>query len=206
MLVNSRRTLPEARHLGAYEVVFAAAQDSSPGGRRGNARPQSPPGALREPSLAGEMAEMRRQLTRMSSGGFPLGGPKRSAVDHHVQSGARRPRPDPGGERCGRRPRLLHTAEPRIVLGPATPSREVAQAFRKEIQNRFTVAAELSPWSFETAAGPGTAPARTIVALVGPPGVGKTTMLAKLAARLRVVGRRRPPTSSPTTGRRIAPS
>ena len=27
MLVNSRRTLPEARHLGAYEVVFAAAQD-----------------------------------------------------------------------------------------------------------------------------------------------------------------------------------
>ena len=27
LLVNSRRTLPEARHLGAYEVVFAAAQD-----------------------------------------------------------------------------------------------------------------------------------------------------------------------------------
>ena len=28
MLVNSRKAPPEARHLGAYEVVFAAAPDS----------------------------------------------------------------------------------------------------------------------------------------------------------------------------------
>jgi flagellar biosynthesis protein FlhF len=72
-------------------------------------------------------------------------------------------------------------------LGPAAPAREVAQAFRKEIQNRFTVAAELSPWSFETA---GAAPARIVAALVWPPGVGKTSMLAKLALRFGVAARR----------------
>src|SRR5260370_30829811 len=66
MLVSSHRTLPEARHLGAYEVVFAA-QDAP----RQAAPPAHPPQRVEEapvPSaLANEVAEMRRQLTRMSS-------------------------------------------------------------------------------------------------------------------------------------------
>ena len=63
MLVNSRRTLPEARHLGAYEVVFAAAQDPA------HQAPAAVPEPAKAPSqtLAGEMAEMRRQLAKMSS-------------------------------------------------------------------------------------------------------------------------------------------
>ena len=49
MLVNSRRSQPEARHLGAYEVVFAASQD---------------------PALEGIM----RTASGTSRGAFVLGG------------------------------------------------------------------------------------------------------------------------------------
>jgi flagellar biosynthesis protein FlhF len=70
-------------------------------------------------------------------------------------------------------------------LGPAATASEVRQAFRKDLHERLRVSAELSPWSYET-----TDPARVIVALVGPPGVGKTTMLAKLAVRCGIAARR----------------
>jgi flagellar biosynthesis protein FlhF len=75
-------------------------------------------------------------------------------------------------------------------LGPTAAPGDVRHAFRKNIQGRFTVSAELSPCPFETAAGAGASPARRIVALVGPPGAGKTTMLAKLAVRFGVSARR----------------
>ena len=74
--------------------------------------------------------------------------------------------------------------------GLSRSAAEIGQALRKDIQNRLTVSAELSPWSFETASGPGASPARTIAALVGPPGVGKTTMVAKLAMRFGISARR----------------
>jgi flagellar biosynthesis protein FlhF len=187
MLVNSRRTLPEARHLGAYEVVFAAAQD--PLREAAAAALQAPPEDSATPpaqALAGEMAEIRRQLAKMSlqvsrSGvragrrSSPASNPALDGLDDSLAAN------DVDGDlACS----ILRSLE---SLGPATPVREVAQAFRKEIQNRFTVAAELSPWSFETA---GAAPARIVAALVGPPGVGKTSMLAKLAVRFGVAARR----------------
>src|SRR5712671_150456 len=72
MLVNSRKAQPEARHLGAYEVVFAAAQD--PVREAIAARPEPVrPRKIEEPvppaitqNMAGEMAEMRRHLARIS--------------------------------------------------------------------------------------------------------------------------------------------
>src|SRR5260370_9677223 len=67
MLVSSRRPLPEARHLGAYEVVFAAAQD--PLREAAAAALQAPAEESASPpaqTLAGEMAEIRRQLAKMS--------------------------------------------------------------------------------------------------------------------------------------------
>src|SRR5882724_11025592 len=72
MLVNSRRSQPEARHLGAYEVVFAASQDpvQEAAATRSAATPPSkmleaPPSAA--PTLATEMADMRRQLLKISA-------------------------------------------------------------------------------------------------------------------------------------------
>src|SRR5438477_11972928 len=72
MLVNSRKAQPEARHLGVYEVVFAAAQE--PVREAITARTEAPrPRKTEEPaqpavsqSMADEMSEMRRQLTRIS--------------------------------------------------------------------------------------------------------------------------------------------
>jgi flagellar biosynthesis protein FlhF len=200
MLVNSRRTLPEARHLGAYEVVFAAAQDPA------HQAPAAAPELAKAPSqtLASEMAEMRRQLAKMSS------MVSRSAVRSGRRSTtASNPALDgldealaandvDGDLSCS----ILRNLE---TLGVAASAAEVGQAFRQDIQKRFTVSAELSPWSFETAAGPGAAPARTVVALVGPPGAGKTTMLAKLAMRFGISLRRATHIIS-YDGHRIAPS
>jgi flagellar biosynthesis protein FlhF len=187
MLVSSHRTLPEARHLGAYEVVFAA-QDAP---RQTAAAPQ--PAKAEEPpipsGLASEVAEMRRQLTKMStlvsrsairSGrrASTASNPELDSLDQVLAA------QDVDGDLAYAMLRSLES------LGPTASAAEVSQAFRKDMQSRLTVSAELSPWSFETAAGPGGAPARTIAALVGPPGVGKTTMLAKLAMRFGVSARR----------------
>jgi flagellar biosynthesis protein FlhF len=190
MLVNSRRTLPESRHLGAYEVVFAAAQDSMHHVAAVAAHPPTEePAKAQSATLADEMAEMRRQLTRMSS------VVSRSAVRNGLRSTtASNPALDgvdqtlaandvDGDLACS----MLRKLE---SLGLAASAHDIGEALRKDIQNRLTVSAELSPWSFETAAGPGAAPARIVAALVGPPGVGKTTMLAKLAMRFGISARR----------------
>src|SRR4051794_38010073 len=72
MLVNSRKAAPEARHLGAYEVVFAVAQDSAfaatEAARARIARQPKPeaPSAPPSESLSQEVAEMRRQLARVA--------------------------------------------------------------------------------------------------------------------------------------------
>ncbi|MEO7649277.1 MAG: hypothetical protein ABIZ80_02335, partial [Bryobacteraceae bacterium] len=69
MLMNSRKTTVEARHLGAYEVVFAVSSDRA-------AATVPAPSTLTQPaatpapapsSIAGEVAEIRRQLARMSA-------------------------------------------------------------------------------------------------------------------------------------------
>jgi flagellar biosynthesis protein FlhF len=186
MLVNSRKTPPEARHLGAYEVVFAAAQEPA---RDSTAAARPPkieePPAKPEQTLAGEMAEMRRQLAKMSS------LVSRSAVRvGRRTSTAPNPALDDldqaltasevdGDVACS----ILRSLE---ALG-TTSAMELRQACRKDLNERLAVSAELSPWSSETAAGPC---ARTIAALVGPPGAGKTTVLAKLAVRFGISARR----------------
>ncbi len=201
MLVNSRRTLPEARHLGAYEVVFAAAQD--PVHQAVQAKTEEPANPASQ-TMASEMAEMRRQLSKMSSivSRSAVRSGRRSttaanpALDGLDQALAAN---DVDGDLACSILRSLET------LGPAAPAAEVGQAFRRDIQNRLTVSAELSPWSFETAAGPGATSVRTVAMLVGPPGAGKTTMLAKLAMRFGVSARRATHIVS-YDGHRIAPS
>jgi flagellar biosynthesis protein FlhF len=183
MLVSSRKALPEARHLGVYEVVFAAAQEPAVEAAAARAGPK-----LEETpaphALAAEMAEMRRQLERIST-----------LVCRSSTRGRRKAStPNPAIDDIEN---ILAAHEVEATLaceilqnleGLASPS-EVRQAFRKDLQERLRVSPELSPWTFEAATGP-PATGRTIVALVGPPGVGKTTMLAKLAVRYGLAARR----------------
>src|SRR5262249_36168112 len=139
-------------------------------------------------NLASEMAEMRRQLAKMSS-----------LVSRSAVWGGRRISiaPNPGLDEldqaltasevdsdlaCS----ILRGLE---TLGPS-PAAELRQAWRNDIRSRRRASPDLSPWSLETGPGAGSGPARSIAALVGPPGVGKTTMLAKLAVRCGVAARR----------------
>ncbi|MGH9582306.1 MAG: hypothetical protein ACRD4O_05170, partial [Bryobacteraceae bacterium] len=57
MLVHSRKTDSELRHLGAYEVVFGISGNSGGMAPTGDSGPRDRGGALME-----EMAELRRQI------------------------------------------------------------------------------------------------------------------------------------------------
>ena len=195
MLVNSRRSQPETRHLGAYEVVFAASQEPALEAAAARAvavvRPNriEDPQASAGPNLAREMAEMRHQLAKISAwvsrssrrgiGRPPLASnPAYDDLDYALTA---------NGLEGDLASEILRNLE---GLGLVATAAEVRQAFRKDLHERLRVSAELSPWLQETTEGTGGAPARTIVALVGPPGVGKTTMLAKLAVRYGISARR----------------
>src|SRR5437899_642507 len=69
MLVNSRKAHPEDRHLGVYEVVFAASQEPAQvaAAARAAAQPQEAPPAAAAPAFAEEMAEMRKQVAKLST-------------------------------------------------------------------------------------------------------------------------------------------
>ena len=187
MLVNSRKALPEARHLGLYEVVFASAQEPA----REAAAPRAEPAPPRKPdeaqspaaqTMADEMAEIRQQLARISG-----------LVSRSLIRGGRAPAaPNPSIDDLDQALASQGVDDNLAAdilrnLDRSGTAADVRQAFRKEIADRLRVSAELSPWSFETAVGPAS---RAIVALVGPPGVGKTTMLAKLAVRYGISLRR----------------
>lgn len=194
LLVNSRKSPPEAKHLGEYEVVAALMPgDATPaapapagtGGRRKARGTTAAVAAGRDDLLCREVAELRRQMQRM-----------RKAI---WQSGLVRLQRAPGTEvlpllleaeiepqlaqeiaacveaRLSGDPLLKEatTPAPRIVSPSTDPGGEerLRQLLRAELERRFSVESELG----RDGAQP------RIVALVGPPGVGKTATLAKLA-------------------------
>jgi flagellar biosynthesis protein FlhF len=192
LLVNSRKAPPEARHLGEYEVIFAAAQNAAA------VTPAPVPEPL--PSIPGqpwerivqEVADLRRQVERTAStlnrsAALANGGWGQEAewadalaelvsadilpeLAHEIVEGARR-RTSPEAAAPGG---LAGKARP-----PVDPDR-LRAALTAEISARFGVDATLGR--------PGAA--RRVVALVGPPGTGKTTTLVKLAATSGLTARR----------------
>jgi flagellar biosynthesis protein FlhF len=186
MLVNTRRAPLEARHLGDYEVVFATdvplsdadTQDTA-GGER-TIQPSSLPHGDR---LARELADLKKELEGM-----------RRTLQHTAfvpgQSAAQLPGYsdayatlmasdlDPDSVR-----QILDAAEARQAAGARTSrrdSRSLREALREELESRFAIAPSLG----RSEASP------RIVALVGPPGAGKTTTLVKLAVNYGLACRR----------------
>lgn len=172
MLVESRKAPLEARHLGEYEVVCALVPEAGPSA-------PAPPGEFTAPDarLAVELAEMRRQLDMMgktitrsawSGARWSAAGPEMS--EWHAALMAE----DIDGE-------LVHE-----ILG-AVERRAPAEAGGLE----SAVAAELERHTLvnATLAAP-VADTPRIAVLVGPPGAGKTTMLAKLAVTCGLAARR----------------
>ncbi|HLH44473.1 MAG TPA: hypothetical protein VKV74_15890 [Bryobacteraceae bacterium] len=156
LLVNARPAAPEARYLGAYEVVFGIADGVRPGfasnSSRKTAAPAQPPERPDNGDLAMEFAELKGALERME-------------------------------QRLG--PGLTFGTSPAEPAHP-TPlySALIEQDLEPALARRISEGAPIESL-FETDSRLGVAgghAARPVVAFVGPPGAGKTASIVKIAA------------------------
>ena len=186
MLVNSRKALPEARHLGDYEVVFASdfPEGATEESVAAEARPaEGPPErfSLEVAALKKELEGMRRVLTRAALAPPQWAGNSPTLSDAYLTLTANDVAPELAREiveaaeaRCGgTRPATFRAAVP-------ADTGDFERALVAEIASRFTVQPSLGRADM----------APRIVALVGPPGAGKTTSLVKLAVNCGLASRR----------------
>jgi flagellar biosynthesis protein FlhF len=188
MLVNSRKAPPEVRHLGEYEVVFgvvgaaggpAEASLKLPGEPGESFQSAPPPQAdrlsMEVADLKRELEGMRRAITRTAYSPSQWIGVSPDISDAYaVLTGA-----DVSADLAQE---IVQSAADRVNgrAGQRGDGPAFQRALREEISNRFTADATL---------GRGPAQPR-IIALVGPPGSGKTTTLVKLAVNYGLAARR----------------
>jgi len=163
LLLNSREAPPEARHLGAFEVVFGG---GAPGAVASVPTVSAAAAEAEETSddLRGKLDEIRIMLGRIAP---PAQGGKQSgAVEQAlVEAGLERmlAQDIEAAVRLRTAKRVAEFARPRVM--PDSSAENVLAETAREIGSRFEVKAEVG----------------RIAALVGPPGSGKTTTLVKLA-------------------------
>jgi flagellar biosynthesis GTPase FlhF len=177
MLVNSRPAPEDVRHLGRYEVIFATGGPVAPQRPQGRvadpSQPQAKSTARKPAASAGQsdthlqLEDIRLQLTTIRqslwtsrSESDPVAGPsdasllRRSLEANGIESALAR--------------ELIHSVV-RQNQGQTTREQTTREQLRGalavEMESRVQTDSTLSP----------------IVALVGPPGRGKSTMLVKLA-------------------------
>jgi len=173
MLVNSKRSGVEARHLGAYEVVCAGeteARSETPDTQRKRSAADAPP----MDRLSQDVTELKQQMERLAltlaRSGSGMAGiasdPELSKVFTQLTEADFYA--DLAYEVVGR------------MTTPVAPD-----ALRRELGALVNIDSQLGCQG----GSPGW-PART-VALVGPPGAGKTTTLVKLALQHGINSRKR---------------
>jgi len=181
MLVRTRRSLAEARHLGEYEVIFAS--DLETGEQTGSAAPAAGGGPDR---LSAEIADLKRELegmrrtlarsafepARRLGASVDAAGAYTALVSADVHPELARDLVDAAEQRPARR----------VVAGQPVPGEAgtFGEALAAEIEARIKTLPELGR--------NGGTP--RIVALIGPPGAGKTTTLVKLAVNYGLACRR----------------
>jgi flagellar biosynthesis protein FlhF len=194
MLVNSRKAPPEVRHLGEYEVVFAnIAGAVAPAeatlrlpGERSEAIPafQAPAGSRLSTEVAElkkELEGMRHAITRTAYAPAQWIGVSQDLSDAYATLTAAELSAELAREIVQAAGDRLNGH--RLPPGRGTPGADAAafqRALTEEISSRFTTEGTLGR-SPETP---------RIVALVGPPGSGKTTTLVKLAVNYGLAARR----------------
>ncbi|HMD50622.1 MAG TPA: hypothetical protein VKG79_16035 [Bryobacteraceae bacterium] len=166
MLVHSKRSSAESRHLGAYEVVCASDQEPAlaPPGPNEPQRAASLDNLVREVSdVKQQMERLARSLARCGQGMAPVASEPDLAAAFTALNEAEL---DPG---------LVYE----IVSALSPPV--IAGDLRERAAHLVRVKAEL---------GRPESP-RRVAALVGPPGAGKTTTLVKLAVQFGIGARKR---------------
>jgi flagellar biosynthesis protein FlhF len=165
LFLNSRPAPPEALHLGAVEVVFGVYADKRPT----EPRPTGPEKGVED--LRQKMDEIRSLLIRSAA---PSSRSRVRLVEQVLLDAGLTPAIAAEIEEAVKI-RLNAGSAPEVLRGPKIQARtrkprglnpdSIAQETIEEIESRFSVKPELN----------------RITALVGPPGVGKTTTLVKLA-------------------------
>jgi flagellar biosynthesis protein FlhF len=179
MLVDSRRTGPDSRHLGDYEVVCAVFPETTPANAPAlpaaprNPAPAAPYRAQSIDKLSQEVSELKRYMERMAT------------TMSHAGTGFNNLRAHP---ELADSFALLSAAEidPAICheivrkLGEAAENADLNSLLAAEVDRRLAVDSRLGRSGARQA----------VMALVGPPGCGKTTTLVKLAAQYGLATRR----------------
>jgi len=191
MLVNSKRTENDLKHLGQFEVVFGVPQGAAANLNRNTELPQRPPMAPEPPdSLAQELADLRKEIESMRDSVVSRGRPNARIMcrliplieDAYSELTSQEMSDDLASEVLQAvEQRISSTARPPAQHTPPTgqliSTQTIEEALLEELKNRFSVAPE--PSSLKDRA----------IMLIGPAGVGKTTTLAKLALRYGIQAR-----------------
>ena len=191
MLVNSRKAPPEVRHLGEYEVVFADGAGSAAPSENSPRFPGEPATVTVAPAsdrlsvevseLKKELEGMRRAITRTAYAPAQWIGVSQDISDAYAALTAAEVPAELAREivqAAGDRSNSHNPAPGRATQRTDGPA--FRRALKEEVSSRFVADATL---------GRGPAQPR-IVALVGPPGSGKTTTLVKLAVTYGLAARR----------------
>jgi flagellar biosynthesis protein FlhF len=189
MLVNSRKAPIQHRHLGEYEVVFAtlAPGEEQPETATSPAEPPARVAGTVPDRLSGEVAElkrelegMRRVLTRTAYPPSQFAGASNDVAEAFGTLTAADVAHEYAREIAQATLARISSRSPLARIPAKIDPTAFQHALVDELTSRFSVSPEL-----------GRSPhAPRIVALVGPPGSGKTTSLVKLAVNYGLAARR----------------
>jgi flagellar biosynthesis protein FlhF len=177
LLVSSRKAPPEAQELGEYEVVFAVL----PGDAEKQPAPQKAVAPVESPAedpVMRELSRLRKQLEEMGSALNSQASQWAIPAPEFAESFSRLIQNDFSVDIAKKvmkraHERLENDALPRMRGKQRFDGESIEHAVRTELESLVSVDAEIEA-SDDRA---------RVLALVGPPGCGKTTTLVKLAVR-----------------------
>ncbi|PYT30496.1 MAG: flagellar biosynthesis protein FlhF [Acidobacteria bacterium] len=177
LLVSSRKAPPEAQELGEYEVVFAVL----PGGAEVQTAPQKsakPVDVPAEDPVIRELARLRKQMEEMGSALNAQASQWAIPAPEFAETFSRLMQNDFSVDIAKK---ILKRAHENLESDAPSRTRgkqrfdgeSIERAVRAELESLVSVDANLEMLDDRT----------RVLALVGPPGCGKTTTLVKLAVR-----------------------